>query len=438
MSHVGAGRKPGPGLVLCLGALLLYAAISLAAPNPPFSYDYPEWVYHGVVLKDWLLGTLPPAYLLKPYPVPNSLTQILVGVSSLLLPWQLVAKLFWVLDGALLLLATRHMMETLGRREDWLWPVMLTVGLFNSLYWWGNSNFVFGLPMLLFTASLYLRGTLTDWKLALLSLLVFFTHAADLMALGCLAAAAVWQRRSLRPVFALTPAILLSAAYAFGRFFLFHNADKVDVAATIPTFSLLFPLFKLNTLVKSLGFINPIGPHGPILEQLGGVATLAALEAIAGLGAVAFVCLSVQGCLRTWRERREPERMRLLWLIVALWAVIWLVTPQRFLSVTDFGQRAFQIMAVLSLPLAFQCNVSGRLLAATCAIFLAVNLVLVAALAWNPRMPGTDAPLPGFLRRFGAVDPFHRPDFYAAIAQDRMTLDIYPSGMILRKTPPPR
>jgi hypothetical protein len=83
------------GKIFFFASFLAFAVVVLSFPAPPILRDYPDWVYQGVLLAKALTGHPVAGYALKPYPVPNSMTTVGLGVLTVAFGWQLAAKL-WV------------------------------------------------------------------------------------------------------------------------------------------------------------------------------------------------------------------------------------------------------------------------------------------------------------------------------------------------------
>ena len=84
------------GKLYLYGIFASYALVILLVHHAPLLQDYPDWVYQGVLFQHTLAGHTDPGYVLHHYPVPNSLTTVMLGLLNLLFGWQLTAKI-WII-----------------------------------------------------------------------------------------------------------------------------------------------------------------------------------------------------------------------------------------------------------------------------------------------------------------------------------------------------
>src|ERR1700722_18172714 len=90
-----AKTNGGIGLAIAAGlALPLAIGLVVTAPVLPLQ-DFNEWIYQGLLVKDALAGHAGAA-VLKPWPVPNALTQFLLGLMMFALPPLVAGKVFIV------------------------------------------------------------------------------------------------------------------------------------------------------------------------------------------------------------------------------------------------------------------------------------------------------------------------------------------------------
>lgn len=153
--------------LLFLGLVLLAtaAAILLGVRAAPALGDYAEWTYHGVLLRNVLQGLPDVGYTLKHYPVPNSLTTLGLGLLMLVLPWQLAAKVWLLVELCLGLGAAYALGSSTGNRQNWSLLVLLPAMLLGIPFWAGFSNFLLGTYLAMLICALLLRGFESRWSM---------------------------------------------------------------------------------------------------------------------------------------------------------------------------------------------------------------------------------------------------------------------------------
>lgn len=206
-------------------AVLVFAVILFWHASLPVLGDYGEWSYHGALLRDVLRGRPDPGYLLKHYPVPNSLTTVGLGLLMLALPWKIAAKLWLCIELVLGLVCGYQLNRTSAGRDRWMLFVLPAVVLCGINFWAGFSNFMFGLYFAMLLCAMLLRGVKSRWLYAVVLLFAFFSHMIP-FAFACLALMLyALQTRRLRLLWQIVPGVLMTAWYMAGRFLLEGNAD---------------------------------------------------------------------------------------------------------------------------------------------------------------------------------------------------------------------
>ena len=193
------------------------ALLIVTSPNPPMLQDYPDWVYQGVLFAKLLTRHPVSDYMLKPYPVPNSLTTVGVGVLTLLVGWQVAAKLWLVLVLAALGAACVRLIGRLGGENGAVLPVFACSVIAGLDFWDGSINFQLSLAFLLVLLGHLLRPNAGGTRTGVLLLLCFFTHmlpcGAGLLALTALAL----RERNWKRLLPALPVLVLAGWYGLAR-----------------------------------------------------------------------------------------------------------------------------------------------------------------------------------------------------------------------------
>jgi hypothetical protein len=425
-------------LGLAVLALGIVAVIVLHTPIAPPLGDYAEWTYHGILLRNLLSGHPDTAYLLKDYPVPNSLSTVGLGVLMLLLPWKLAAKM-WLLCGLLFgLFAAWQLQRSNATPQGWRVLLFTAAALIGIPFWAGFTNFLLGTYLAMLFAALLLRGIASRWLYAVLMVVLFFCHFVPYSFALLLLVLYTVQYRKYQLLWQSVPSLLLSFGYIVGRL-LHGNADShAGMVSSIPYLSPLFPLFKINTYLKCWGFVNPaFADHDSLLLTRFGSSIFFLLFLLNF--AVALLALWLLATT-AWKSITTRRPSRFLWIAASLFALTALLMPGAALGISDPGSRMMQVALWTAICLVSVQRRWMNVVLMSCALCLLVaDCAMLARFATQPPLLGSTAgPLPARVREFGHVYYGDRWGDYAAIDAGKMDLDIYPTAMFLKKEPAPR
>lgn len=423
-------------LAIIAGVLLCLAAILFLHSGAPAAGDFGEWTYHGVLFRDVLTRHPDAGYLLKPYPVPNSLTTWVLGALMLVFPWLIAAKVFLLLEVALGLFAAWELSNCSGtpRILQLLW--FASAAALGINFWAGFTNFMLGTFLAMLICARLLRGKVSFWPDALLLTLLFFSH---MIPWGfAVLALILWARQNKRwsAIPHAVPSALLCLWYFVGRF-THANADgHADMVASVRYMTPLFAAFKVNTFLKNWGFINPATTDtNSVLLALSGREIFFLLLAFDLLLATAAAWML---SATAWKSIRERSPARFLWMAAAAFVLISLLMPGAAAGISDPGGRMMQvaIWSGLCLLTVNRRWLSG-LLTACVAVLLAANLWLMNVAMMNPSARAADAGLPVRVRTFAHVYFTDRVSYPPAILDGQRDLPIYPTALFLRTAPKP-
>ncbi len=322
----------------------------------PILHDYPEWMYQGYLVGQLLAGgnaAITDTFSLVSHPVPNSLSQLAIGLLNLVVSPVLAGKL-WL--GAYLVFAcwlwwsvTRPSRFTDGGSINLILTLTITLG---AGFWNGYINFQFGL--LFFTW--YMIRPQTDLSVRSVlpfSLLIFFSHAAvfaafvSVVLVRCLGVKDRW-----RYLVALVPSLLL-----LGWYIVVKVADGLAGGEVLPLIK--WVQYKAYTVAKQGPFHNFIQPDGESL--LAGAHWLYSI----GFAINFLVVVIVAGwvCTLLWRQLRQRDwpdyagdPVRRLSVIITLVLLFggFLVAGQNSFGVVNLGER-FLVVAMVLLLVFFRC-----------------------------------------------------------------------------------
>lgn len=266
--HGVSVARSGLSMWPVLSAIVVAAIVVSATvpPYPPFQ-DLLEWVYQGKLLALLLSGTDLDFARVADYPVPNSTTQVILALLSLVMPSRAVATVFM----ASFIIAASLVSWTLVRRYQPLvagpLSLVLIVSVFLSApFWNGYSNYEFGL--LLFGAYLMVpeRKRAEFGVVLVFGLAAFFTHLTIFAAFSVVVGLQALAARRIVPVMlGIAPAIGLALWY-----YLIMDRGRLDAGqpalerdAGLAAYDLAkFIFYKAYTLAKTGPYHNFVFASG--------------------------------------------------------------------------------------------------------------------------------------------------------------------------------
>ena len=346
------------------GAYLVASALLvglLLTASQVYLLDLPMWVYEGAALRAKVLGEAAGAaalYPLKPYPVPNSASQVLLALLVGPLGAAGAGKAVAVGVLALGLWAVYRLCVRLHGPEGVFRALVLAATVVVSAsYWNGYLNFQLGLAVLALYGAVRARDGLAARPsapvTAVFGVVLFFCHSVPFLAFALGAGLEALGRRDARLVGALTPAALLSVAYVVGR-----AGGEAGVTEPFPDLATAVA-YKGYTVLKLGPFVHFLRPDGS--GTLDGAPL--AYAALAG-GAALFVAvlggLLLRGAWRLGADVRadvragdaaggaSEARARLAVVGLALGlALLALPIPPVWLSVVNLGERLLSVALLL-------------------------------------------------------------------------------------------
>jgi hypothetical protein len=417
----------------CVGLFVIYAVLLFSHHSMPALADFNDWTYEGVLLRNWLLREFDPVHVLKHYPVPNSAVTLGVAFFALLLPWQIAAKIWLCVVLAVSFFASKHMMHTCRGSAE-LWLIAPSAVFLNVSWWYGFINFQLGLGWVILISSLLLREEPREWLLGVLLVITFFTHMIPFAFACLLLLLYAVQTSRFRMLWQLVPSAALSLWYLIGRFVVAHNADgHSGMINTVRTFSMAFWAYKVNSWLKSFGFINPGTGDGSVGLRLLGAPLFIFLFVINAL-----LCAAMAWCLAATviSAYREHKKERFLLTAALVFVFFYLVAPGTTLGISDPGSRLLQTVLAVAI---FLCRKSGKYdqrilrFAAGCSVLLAAAaLFLFQDTVFSPQKKAASVSyLPHKIIVFAHVPEHDREYLYQAIENNDMKFAVWPTGMFL-------
>ncbi len=433
------------GAVVAATLFLLYGIIILAHPEPPSLGDFGDLIYQGVLLRNHMVGTADRTHLVKHYPVPNGAVTLGIALFALWLPWTLAAKLWLCTQLALSFTVLRHFLRTRilagqGSAAPVLWCIAPTAIFLNLNFWYGFLNFELGVCWAILFASLLLRSRQPEWLLGALLLLGFFSHMVPFAFMGLMLVTFAASHRRWPLLWQLLPSALVSLWYLAGRFLLSANADgAAGMVSAVRQFSGAFWAFKINSFLKSFGWVN-LGTRAgsATLHLLGQPAfvTLFLLNALfcglLGWCMLQAARLSLRSPAQTFGPSpANANPQRFLWIAIFFALPIYLLLPGAALGISDPGSRVLEVALAIGLLL---CPLSRALRAAVvCASLQSlVSLLLFIRAAYTvPPVQAQGRRLPQAVLHFAHVPNHDKDEYLRALHAGDLDLGIFPTGLLL-------
>jgi hypothetical protein len=417
-----------PAWLYFIAVMLAYAVVVLTAKTPPHLLDYPDWVYQGVLFRGVIAGHPFPGYALKPYPVPNSLTTVGIGLLSTIFTWQVAGKLWICFYLALATFATLMLSRAFAPLHSRAIVALPAIVFLNLDFWYGHISFEIGLCLFMILVALVLRGA-RPVPIALLLVVIFFAH---MEALACailfILLWAVSSRQRMK-LWTVAPALVLTLWYAVGRFAQGNRDAAATSVAAYSYGSKSFLIYKANTFFKSFGYVNVRAVRAPsISEAVLGKPLFVTLAVCSVVSALLVLGLIVRASF--FRDSRSVQYFRVFVLILLTLSVF---IPQAVLGTADPGSRLLLTAALISFLVADWRHRTGFIIAALSVIFCIANLYQFARIQHNPDLQPHAADLPAPLLTYGHVEPFMRDAYYEHLSSGEMNLQIFPTGIFVQK-----
>ena len=351
-------RKVGsrPGIYdLLLIFLLVLTMLAIILARAPYLHDFAEWVYQAQIVKRSIFDPASVAqFTMASYPVPNSLsTMILAGLSTIFAPlW--AGKIFLIL----MLLAWYTVIRLFCRRYiEIQWRGAVSLVLFTStalatFFWYGFVSYYLALLLLTWFFTIYRTDT-PAWVIALFGLAIFFSHAIVFLTFGLFLGVSMMVRWNKAIVAGLLPAFVCSLWFLAGR----HFAQVVpqQIGAVWSGFR--------EAVIYKAGYPAMLGPFKNFLLPDGS----SLLENHAWIYwpgfVVNFVVVLVLGMLipvslwtffKNHNSAKEPDAglRKTLAITIVLITLFYLFAPYHFFGLVNAGGRVLAPLLLLAFMLA--------------------------------------------------------------------------------------
>ena len=315
-----------------------------AFPLPPLQ-DYGDWTYQGHLLHR-LLTLAPAPAIIKPWPVPNSISEVVLALLGFVFSPIGAAKALIVLY----LLAACVVMALVSRdrdgRVDYVrFTLLICIGVVHAPFWTGEINYQVGLLLFMLYIVLCRRGRNPGpFFVGLYSLLLFFCHG---LCLGMFLVYEGWRSlrngRILQLGLNLAPVILIAVWYKL--------ADPRTELASLDTKP------ELHGITDVIGyFVYQVAKSGPYHNFVfGGIGDYDRAPMLYWAGAVTNLAYAVcMGVLflawvhNSWQERSHRDEL----LTALTFILLAIVDPSRYLGIANTGERLMSpalMLAVMSL-----------------------------------------------------------------------------------------
>lgn len=421
--------------------LLLYVSLVVFHRNPPLLGDFCDWTYSGVLIARHMHGLPDARHALKHYPVPNSTLTASLAALCYFLRWQVAARVYLVLHLVFCFLACR----TLGREARsaaWAGWAVFCAAFLGLGFWYGLFAFQLAIAMLFFFVAGLLRYNGTG-KLplayGLLLVALFFTHMVPFTFACLLLVLFAAQHGRWRLLWQLAAPVLLVGWYVVARF---RSGNADSLAAPRPTGHSLafFVAYKVNTIFKSLGFVNPVSASGPVLHPVLHSEALAVLGkwlylVVFAANAVAVVAALLLLAPQIVKGLRRGEPLRFFWIAGLLGLAAYAVLPESLLGISDPGARVLQTVIWPALLLCPAWNrlstVEWRALGGASAVLGVAGFALFSAVAWNPAPPVSVVRLPRPVENLAAVPYAAAYAYFQSLERDEYDMGVFSTALLV-------
>jgi hypothetical protein len=407
--------KPNVGSIWLLwGTITAVVALLIinACRYPPFN-DFGEWIYQAYVAKYLLTHDLTFA-MLKKWPVPNSISELIMAALMVVFSPLAAARLFlssYVVCGSLLAIKLSRIYG--GRYRGALFVLLMGLMVLPTPLWTGETNYQVGLLFLcayMFWISQreqsFLKSLFTD---AAFGVLIFFSHAICLLIFVVFILLKALQKGTLiLTCVSLIPAGLLSLIYL--HFYSRHENTEAELSIALHGV--------LGFIAYRIYMFSKLGPYANMILGSSGDFERARLIYCAGVGLNLIFCATLIVLVSKWLWTRLGTNWRSPEVLTSVVCVaIYLWNPTKVLHVATIGER-FLLPAILAAVLGGPATSKLRRIAA-----LASGSLCIFMIYWLLILP--QAPLSVGIFNDAISDPgkrfellyWHRPFLFSQSAE---------------------
>lgn len=323
--------------------------------------DLGEWIYQSYIFNQLVIGHYSSDFLIKTYPVPYTLFQIIASSVLLLFSPIITSKIVVLLYGFLVLLAIHRLITTAKLDPVVGWAFLIPVVALNSPFWNGYMGYQFGLIVLLFYVSLPRESRTQVLPVLFFSILAFFAHgiiyASILIFIGIYS---LYSRRIFQCALALLPSLCLVAWYQI------KNDSSGELKEMFQLHDVNIIAYKIYTLLKTGPFHNPIVSDFNSVDYFGSFYLTGGLVLdaafMASLGILAYAAVT-RSSLRTIAKKPEFVIFAILFLVaVALPPAALVTNPAERLMYPALIAFAMAVFGEQKLPTAPKVTLTAALI----------------------------------------------------------------------------
>lgn len=422
-------RKQYWMLAVPAAALIAMAVILFTHKRPPLFADYPEWTYQGALLRNMIQGHPDSAYLLKNYPVPNSLTTLGLAGLMAIMPWSAAAKVWLLAEVALGIWSARRLQRAGGGRQSWQLIVLTAGSVLGINLWYGFTNFQFATFFAMLFSALLIEQFESEWIYGALLILVFVSHMIPFGFALCILFLYARQNRRWQMLWQTLPSLFLTAWYFLGRITHANVDSRAGMHSSVRYASWAFVAFRINTCLKCWGLVNAVSSfHYSVLVKLIGEKLFLLFFCLDAIIAAVVLALAAMAARKSVLNR---DSIRFFWHGVILFFLVGLFMPGTAAGISDPGARMVQLSMWCAVCVVVANRRWIRAALSGCAVALmALSFYQMVVVAERPPVAGTTGgSLPRVLQNFDHVEYSAHSSYYDKIGQGKMDAPIFPTAM---------
>lgn len=322
--------------------------------------DYPDWLYQGYIFSEILKGNMTSNYHIIYYPVPNSISTLIIGIFNYFLNPEASGKLFLTLSLINFIFGSVYLINSLDKKEFSFLCYIPFIYSLNYFFLQGYLNYFFSIGILFLAVGYLLRrkeraDLKSIWIILGFSFIAFWSHAITYSIWVAFLAIFLifnYSKSLLKIIFiGLAPSIIMLALYILYRAdtgidmqFFYHLEDGISLIRFLK--HRLFHLYSSFCIFQQFyPFIDNVGDQ---------INWMAIINICSGFIMFIVVLYWIKGLF----DNRSRDKYLLIFILIPIIGVLF--APRHFAG-SGFPAHRFVYPAIWTILCALAPNIKNKI-----------------------------------------------------------------------------